>query len=184
MRSDDALMQVLGRGAEPARERAFTELVERHGAGLTAFVWRLTGDRAVADDVVQETFLRVFTARERYREGRASFRTWLYRIARNQALNTMRRRRVRRSEPLFEAADTQRSSPLEGLIGTEDVAQLRAALAALPPADQEVIELRYYQGMSFAEVGEVVGARASAVKQRAWRCLKRLGASLGGEEES
>lgn len=184
MRSDDALMQVLAQGAEPARERAFAELVERHAEGLTAFVWRLTGDRAFADDVVQETFLRVFTARERYQPGKASFRTWLYRIGRNQALNTLRRQRVRRSERLLEAADPQRGSPLEGLIGGEDVAQLRDALDALAPADREVIELRYYQGMSFAEVGEVLGARASAVKQRAWRCLKRLGACLGGEERT
>lgn len=185
MNLDDSLMQALAQGQGSARERAFQELVARHGAGLTAFAHRLINDPHRAEDVVQETLLRVYQSRERYApDGGATFRTWLYRIARNLALNTRRAERLRQSGRLRELP-LDRPGPLSKLITQGDHAEVQQAIASLDARDREVLALRYHQGLSYAEIAGVVGAPSTAaVKQRAWRCLTKLRAQLAPEESS
>ena len=97
--SDDTLMGRLRGGSRAARDAAFQELVRRHARGLRAYVVPIAG-AAQADDVIQDTFLRVYQHRDRYETGPATFRSWAYRIARNLALN--KRRKEGRVRPLAD----------------------------------------------------------------------------------
>src|SRR5690349_997881 len=125
--------------------RAFEELVRRHRTPVFSFLFRLTGDRGRAEDLCQETFLRVVRASEEW-EPRALFRTWLYAVARNQATDEARRRAFRRTEPLdapgraAEAADDP--PPDRAAEGALLRPKLEAALAALPSEQREVFVLR------------------------------------------
>jgi RNA polymerase sigma-70 factor (ECF subfamily) len=89
--------------------RAFEELVRRHRTPVFSFLLRLVGDRGRAEDLCQETFLRVVAASERW-EPRALFRTWLYAVARNQAFDEGRRQAFRRTEPLDDPARAAQAS--------------------------------------------------------------------------
>lgn len=173
-------------GSDPvARERAFRELVRRHGGAVSRFASSYGLDRAASEDVVQESFLRVYQARDRYRaKGGASFRTWLLTIARNQALDRRRRASRRPAQPLLDPEQAGADSdlgPVAALLGALDAEAVRAAVAALPDPDREVIALRFYEQLTYAEIGEVVSATSAAVKQRVWRTLQRLRTSLGEE---
>ncbi|MEZ6184960.1 MAG: sigma-70 family RNA polymerase sigma factor [Planctomycetota bacterium] len=173
--TDDALMGRLRRGSPPARDAAFRELVRRHARGLRAYVAPIAGP-AQADDVIQETFLRVYQHRQRYEAGPASFRTWAYRIARNLALN--RRRKEQRVRPLEDVGSGRLVAAGKGpeakLTAQLEGDALRAAIEGLGRSDREVVTLRFQRGLSYSEIAEVTGASPAAVKQRTWRALKRL----------
>ena len=177
--SDDALMERLRGGSRSARDKAFHELVRRHARGLRAYVVPIAGSGR-ADDVVQDTFLRVYQHRDRYRAGPASFRSWAYRIARNLALNS--RRKEGRVRPLEDAGSgrlvAQGRDPQAKLEAALEGEAVRAAVDGLGRADREVIALRFQRGLSYAEIAEVTGASPAAVKQRAWRALRRLRQTL------
>tara|TARA_R110002072_G_scaffold302433_2_gene485371 strand:+ start:848 stop:1402 length:555 start_codon:yes stop_codon:yes gene_type:complete len=174
--SDDDLMARLSDSPRAAQEAAFRELVSRHSRGLRSFVAPLVGSRA--DDVVQETFLRIYQHKSRYRQAPTSFRSWAYRIARNLALNSQRKEgRIRPLEAASPPLDPSRA-PSSGLDDQERREELRSALAGLAGKEREVVELRYQRGLSYAEIAEVVGASPAAVKQRAWRALQRLRGEL------
>jgi RNA polymerase sigma-70 factor (ECF subfamily) len=180
-------MQVLRSSPGPAREAAFRELVRRHAATVRAVAVSVTGDGAAAEDVVQEVFLRVYQARERYVADRASFRTWLARIARNLALNARRdgARRRARSTALLDsdaAPAAPDALPGEALEADDRARALRAAIERLPAAEREVLALRYQQGLSYDEIGEAMGAGAPAIKQRAWRAMQRLRSIFDGSD--
>lgn len=175
--ADDELMQRVRDGSTRDREGAFRELVRRHAGGLCSYVAPIAGS-AQAEDLVQETFLRVYQERQRYRAGPASFRSWLFRIARNLALNA--RRKDARQRPLDDAPTPVAASPgpLEALAARGARLELGEALAGLPPAEREVLVLRYQRGLGFAELGRVLGISPAAAKQRAWRALQRLRAQM------
>lgn len=179
---DDALMSRLARGGEPG-EVAFRELVARHGPGLSRHLASITGDRTLAEDLLQEALLRVFQRREKWRAGQASLRTWLHRVARNLAVDALRRRKLRGAEGL-DAADEEvddAPGPEEALAGRLRVDALRSALAGLPARDREVVSLRFEEDLSHAEIGAITGASEGAVKQRVWRALSRLARELEGD---
>lgn len=177
---DDRLMEALRRSVGPARDAAFRALVRRHAGAVRGLAATIVADPEQAEDVVQETFLRVYQARDRYEAGAASFRTWLLRIARNLALNDVRNRRRRRAEPLDEQADSD-EGPLAALEEGDRARLVSEAVARLGATEREVIALRFQQGLSYDEIGAVVGAGAPAAKQRTWRALQRLRALLGVE---
>lgn len=182
-------MDALRSSTGPARDAAFRELVRRHAATVRAVAVSVMGDGAQAEDVVQEVFLRVYQARERYVADRASFRTWLARIARNLALNARRdgaRRRARSSSMSLLDSDAvpaaPGASPGEALEADDRARALRSAIERLPAAEREVLALRYQQGLSYDEIGEAMGAGAPAIKQRAWRALQRLRTIFDGSD--
>jgi RNA polymerase sigma-70 factor (ECF subfamily) len=177
---DDELMAVLASADSAGRERAFRELVRRHAAALTRWVDCVVCDPGHSDDVVQETFLRVFQARERYTPGAAAFRTWLYRIARNRALDGLRAQKRRPVERLASDAGPVLAdpSPEATLLARERAERLRAAVETLPPGDREAVLLRYDEELSYDAIADLIGASASAVKQRVFRARKRLRALM------
>jgi RNA polymerase sigma-70 factor (ECF subfamily) len=165
--------------------RAFEVLVRRHRTPVFSFLLRLTGDRGRAEDLCQETFLKVVRASAEWAP-RARFQTWLYAIARNQAVDEARRQAFRRAEPLEAAvaAASPDPAPDAGAEATLLRPKLEAALAALPEEQREVFLLREYAGLRFAEIAGVTGVPENTVKSRmryALEALREKLAALGVE---
>ena len=165
--SDERLMR---RFAERGDTAAFDELVVRHTRGALAVARRLLGDEALAEDVVQEAFLRVVRARDRYQAGRP-FGPWFYTIVRRVAVDTARRRaRDRRA-----AAEAARwTDGVEGGPADGERVSVEEMLAPLPEGERTVLVLRVVEGLSFREVAAALGLSVEAAKKRAQRGLARL----------
>jgi len=169
--TDEQLMRKFQRGDA----RAFETLMRRHRTPVHSFLCRLTGDRVRAEDLLQETFLRVVRSAREW-EPKALFRTWVFTIARNLAADEARRRSFRATEPLEgERPDgSRRAEPVaEATRAPDDAAadaQLRplleAALLALPAEQREVFLLREHAGLSFPEIAGATGVNENTVKSR------------------
>jgi len=137
----------------------------------------LTNNRAIAEELVQEAFARVW-ASPHTPQAEPDFRRWLYRAITNLARDYHRRRLL---EATIRFWAPPAVDPLDEVVHrAQDRALLRALLAA-PFADRQAIYLHYFDGLSFAEVGEVVGASEAAARVRVHRALKRLRGRLGPE---
>jgi RNA polymerase sigma-70 factor (ECF subfamily) len=158
---------------------AFEDLVRRHRTPLFSFLLRLTGDRGRAEDLCQETFLKVVRASGEWRP-RATFRTWAYAIARNQAFDELRRQAFRKTEPLGEPEmpASEATAPDRAAEGALLRPKLEAALAALPDEQREVFLLREHAGLRFHEIAEVTGVPENTVKSRMRYALEGLRARL------
>jgi RNA polymerase sigma factor (sigma-70 family) len=158
-RTDRDLMLAV-RGGDLA---ALDALFVRHHGRLYGFLARLTGNRATAEDLVQEVFLRVLRARERY-HGDGSFTAWLFRIARNVAAGEYGTRRE--TMPLDDMVDVgaAESDPIGEMETAEDLARLERALLAVAPQHREVLLLRGVEDLSHREVGEVLGCTEGAAR--------------------
>ena len=171
--SDERLMLRFRAGDGPA----FEVLVRRHRTPVFSFLLRLTGDRARAEDLCQETFLKVVRASGDW-EPRARFRTWLFAIARNQAVDEARRQAFRRADPLdgapASAAVSDGPSPDRSAESALVRPKLEAALAALPEEQREVFLLREYAGLKFHEIASVTGVAENTVKSRMRYALEGL----------
>jgi RNA polymerase sigma-70 factor (ECF subfamily) len=164
--------------------RAFEVLVRRHRTPVFSFLLRLTGDRGRAEDLCQETFLKVVKAAPGWEE-RARFRTWMFSIARNLAVDESRRAAFRRVETLdaeggagAAEARSEDPAPDRAVEATLLRPKLEAALAALPPEQREVFVLREHAGLRFAEIAEVTGVPENTVKSRMRYALEALRAKL------
>jgi RNA polymerase sigma-70 factor (ECF subfamily) len=155
---DLACVQRVGRGDQ----RAFRELVDRYLDAITRFALRTLGDRGEAEEVAQETFLRLWTGAADF-EPHAQVKTWLYRIARNQCIDRIRKRRAHGQEvELDREAGEDRPSAL--LLRKQTAAQVGEALATLPERQREAITLVHYEGLSGAEACEVLSVSAEALE--------------------
>jgi RNA polymerase sigma-70 factor, ECF subfamily len=158
--------------------RAFEALVDRHRPGVFRFLARLVGERARAEDLCQECFLRVVQQADRWEE-RARFRTWLYAVARNLAADEARRAVHRRTEPLD---GTEPASEARGPDRAAEDALLRprieTAIRALPAEQREVFLLREYEDVPFADIAEITGAPLPTVKSRMRYALEALRRAL------
>lgn len=182
--SDDELMALVQGGTGSRRDDAFRTLVQRHAGAVTTVVRSVLGRAEGAEDATQDVFLRVYEARERYVPGRAPFRGWLLKIARNLALNVRRSRKVRSAVALDEAADLEESdvNPARVLDLRLSVEAVTEAVRNLPAGEREIVELRFREGLSYEEIGVVLGSGAAALKQKTWRALERLRGLLGAAE--
>lgn len=164
-----------------AGERAaFDGLVQRHQRSIYYLVLRYVGNEADAADVTQKAFVRAFTSISGFR-GESSFRTWLYRVAINLALNHLRDHRRRAATALADVGEHELMVAPQGLAGIadgQDAATLRRAVAELPPKQRMVLELRIYDELSFREVAELSGCTENAAKVNFHHAIKRLRAIL------
>src|SRR5262245_60480791 len=165
---------------------AFRVLVERHSRALFCLAFRMTGSEQDAEDVVQETLLRVHRKIGHF-DARASFRTWLYRIAVNCSLDAVRARK-RRSE-LAGPVDAEMEDPIESFaapgptpdrIAMSDEARRRIAQAMreLSAAERTAFVLRHYDGMCIDDVSRVLGCRPGAARHCVFRAVQKLRRAL------
>jgi RNA polymerase sigma factor (sigma-70 family) len=184
MPSDEDLMERYQGGDQAA----FRMLFQRHARRVHGFLLRHTGDRSRADDLLQQTWLKLHRARDSYRPG-APFSPWLYTIAANTRRDAARAD-GRSAEELTSDGETPgaAAAPIDRSEAADLHERIRAALAALPEGQREVILLHRVQELSFAEVAQVVGASEGAVRVRAHRgyvALRRMLAppDAGAREE-
>jgi len=146
---------------------AFREIVERHSRKLFGAAYRLTGNQAHADDVVQETFLRAYRNLHRF-DARSQLGTWLYRIAVNCSMDLMRKesRRAARetTEDKVEMATLEAQDPRpDRLAESGEVGRaVTQVLRALSPTERTVFVLRHFEGYSSVEIGQLLGMRSGA----------------------
>ncbi len=169
--------------------RAFEVLVHRHERGLFSFLVRMLHDAQVAEDLFQETFLRVVRSADSFKRS-ARFKTWLYTIARNLAVDHMRRSVHRRALSLDAPVGHDDGASFIDLVASaapgsdrraqdrEFVEALARALADLPAEQREVFLLREYEAMPFKEIAEVVDAPVNTVKSRMRYALEGLRRAL------
>lgn len=153
---DDALMLGVGRG-DP---QAYRELADRYLAGIVRYATRMLGQKAEAEDVAQETFLRLWRDAGRYEARGHKPSTWLYRVAHNLCLDRLRKRRPEASPDHEQASDRTSAQ----LIQRELSEHVNAALAKLPERQRAAIALVHYEDKSLEEAGLVLGCAASAVE--------------------
>ena len=157
----------------PYSLRGYEALVRKYEAAVFSFCLGIVSNEADASEVTQDTFLRVFHHITKF-EGRSSFKTWLYSIARNQSLTRIadNKRRAEREAPMPEGFEEQ----AVGQIGTEveQQGEALAALAELGDEDREILTLRHIANMRLNEVAKTMGLGPSAAKMRYKRALERL----------
>jgi RNA polymerase sigma-70 factor (ECF subfamily) len=188
VRSDEALMLAYQKGDA----RAFAELVARHEKPLWNFLRRFTSDAASAEDLLQETFMRVVKSAESYQPS-ARFRTWLYTIARNLCTDHARSRAHRKAQSLDATSSRDSDAPrmAETVSGADPGGeqrtltrelgvQLERALAELPELQREVFVMRELLDLPFAEIAHAVGVSEATVKSRMRYALERMRLSLAG----
>lgn len=154
---------------------AFAALVDRHQDALVAYLARLSGSAERAEELAQETFVRVHRTLGRYRE-RGRFAAWLYRVATNaQRSDQRRRRRWRAIAPVFAASSPESPcTAADQLLELELQRQLRRALARLPLRFRAPLVLHELEGLSVRDVAEVLGCAEGTVKSRLARARARL----------
>lgn len=158
-------------------DEAFRLLVERHSRSIYRSAFRITGNAADADDVVQETFLRSYRAMGSF-DARASFTTWLHRIAINCSLDLIdsrkrREHRINDVEDLSVLASTD-ASPDRLALGSEMQSAIAAAMAQLTGNERTAFVLRHFEGMPLEEIGQILGTRLNATKNTVFRAVRKL----------
>jgi len=167
---------------------AFDALFRRWSGPLLRYLERMLRDLAEAEELVQEVFLRVHRARDRYTP-EARFSTWLYRIATNLALNELRRPRRR---AVHRSAEGEAAPPLAGhepspervVDARRAAAALRRELERLPDKQRAALCLVAVEGLSYAEVAEALGVTQKAVKSLVHRARSALAVRVAGAERT
>jgi len=159
---------------------AYAELVDRYGGRLHAMLLHLAdGDHDLAAEFTQEAFVRAYANLAQF-AGASSFYTWIWRLARNRALDLLARKRPRNVdlEPLGAVASD--AAPGTALADAELHAAVRAALATLPADQREVLLLREYEGLDYSEIATVLAVPEGTVKSRINRARAALRERLAG----
>jgi RNA polymerase sigma-70 factor, ECF subfamily len=179
--SDAAVMLRVAEGDEAG----FTYLAEKYHRPMIHFLYRMVGNHAVAEELAQEVFLRVYRARSSYR-AEARFTTWLYRIATNLAVNHARDTKHERAAQTvyLDAPDEETGttpdladddpSVEERMLRDERMAAIRRHVMALPERQRMAVLMHKYQGMDYRQIGEVLKLSESATKSLLFRAYQTL----------
>lgn len=187
-------------------QQAWRRLVEAYSDRLFGLIVRQSGDRELAQEITQATFVKIVTELERYEE-QGQFESWLFRIAMNKLRDEIRRRKrqARTAGSFADPADDADGSedawsaiqdsviarapsapidPLEALDRDEQIARLRGAIAQLPEADRQILEMRHTAGLSFPQIAETLEQPLGTVLARGHRALAKLRKLLLTEPET
>lgn len=164
---------------------AAAELYDRYGRLIYALVFRMVRNQAVAEELVQEAFLRVWHRAQFFDAEKGGFTTWILAVARNQAIDYLRS--VTGRQWKGEVAMDRMDEPAlfqgieEDLIQTDRIRQIRAAIGTLKETHRQVIELAYFEGLSQTEIAERISQPLGTVKTWMRTGLKLLRDELGGK---
>ena len=184
--TDETLMTLVARGNSAALEA----LYDRYASRVLGISLKIVADQALAEDILQETFWRVWQSAATFQSQLGPFTSWLFRIARNLSIDVYRRRTVRPqvfmgangSDPILEATpdpNTDVAEQAQSMLQSEEV---RRALDSLPGVQRQVIEMAYFYGMTRQEIAEVTGEALGTIHTRARLALQKLRGELEREE--
>jgi RNA polymerase sigma-70 factor, ECF subfamily len=171
----------IAHGLKKQNPELLDRLIELYQHRLLRYLLFLTGKREVAEDLFQETWMRVLLRGAQY-NGKARFDTWLFTIARNLVIDLSRKRTMASLDEMSERGEDERPfeiamegpSPLEQFQSREDCAEVGEVLLKLEPTYREVLVLRFYEELSLEEIATVTKAPLSTVKSRLYRGLAAL----------
>jgi len=179
------------RAAQRGEESAFEELVRQYDQNVLRMAFHLLGSTEDANDIYQETFLRVYRNLHRFRHD-CSFHTWLYRIVTNLCLDVLRKRKVRKEEsPTVATSEGEldrmdsvpdsraHGDPQRELFSRQLEGRIREVLTSLTPRERIVFEMRHYEGMRLREIGEALDTTEEAAKNCLFRATQKMRAALG-----
>ncbi|HYP06146.1 MAG TPA: RNA polymerase sigma factor [Bryobacteraceae bacterium] len=167
---------------------SFALLLERHRNPVVHFLYRMVQNQAVAEELAQEVFLRVYRSRGSY-EPTAKFSTWLFRIATHLALNWIRDGRHEKALESLDSPAGADDAPMrqfsdgapsveQTLVRQARMAEIRAAIEALPEKQKAAVLMHKYQEMEYSQIASVLGCSESAVKSLVFRAYQTLRARL------
>ena len=172
---------VIAQGLKRQDADLLDDLIVRYQHRLLRYLLYLTGNREVAEDLFQETWMRVLLRGAQY-NGNARFDTWLFTIARNLLIDLRRKRTMASLDEMCEAAEDERPfevaseapNPFDHYKSQEDATRVAAALLTLDPLHREVLVLRFHEDLALEEIATVTRAPLSTVKSRLYRGLAAL----------
>ena len=187
-KSDEDLMRQLQTGDL----HSFDTLVKRWEKPLLNYCYRMVNDIALAEDLRQEVFLRIYRSAKTFR-ARAKFSTWMYRIATNLCIDTLAKQQRRKETPIAAYIESEPEDINERLIDLSEApdtvlvkkeieSRVRLALASLPEDQRVVVIMRHYNSMKFREIATVVECPISTVKSRMAAGMERLSRILSSQE--
>ena len=166
---------------------AFSTLYQLSSAHLLGVILRITSDRAQAEDVLQEVFINVWRSAQSFEAARAQPMTWLTSIARNKAIDSLRRRKTEvatvsrhlqgdddEDNDLLQAMPSAEAGPMELLLQAAEARQVNHCVEGLSTQQQQCVALAFYQGLSHSEVAEHLGQPLGSVKSWVRRALGAL----------
>lgn len=172
--------QAIARALRRRDPEVIDRLVSQYHYRLLRYLVYLTSRREQAEDLVQETWMRVLERAGQY-NGSSRFEPWLFSIARNLAIDHLRRRQnAAASDEVLELPAPELHSPFAAAAKSEDARRIAGALEALEPIYREALLLRFQEEMSLQEIAEVAGAPVSTISSRIHRGLSILRARLEG----
>jgi len=179
---------VIARGLRRRDPDLLDRLIEQYQHRLLRYLLYLAGNRELAEDLFQETWIRVLECGHRY-DGEHAFSTWLYAVARNLTIDYLRKRNPVSLDGLmedeehvpFEPADT-RPPAWELVAQHEQAERISAALVSIPAEYRETVLLRFQEGLTLEEIATVTGAPVGTVKSRLYRGLNMLMSRLKGAQ--
>jgi RNA polymerase sigma-70 factor (ECF subfamily) len=165
---------------------SFGVLLDRHRVSVVHFLYRMVQNHAVAEELAQEVFLRVYRSRATY-EATAKFTTWLFRIATHLALNSLRDGKHERAQERLDDSSSDlparqvrdvRPSIEQSMVSEARLDEVRRAIAALPEKQRAAVLMHKYQEMEYTQIAKVLTCSESAVKSLLFRAYETLRARL------
>jgi RNA polymerase sigma-70 factor (ECF subfamily) len=172
--ADEDLISLVETNDDP---QAFATLYDRHSRAAFSLAYRMMGEHHAAEDLVQESFLKLWRAARSYRPERASVRTWLLSIVHNRAIDQLRSRASRRRTQEKVEAVAPRFEPSEAFaqsLANSQREQVREAMRSLPQEQLKILELAYFSGYSHVEIAELLDVPLGTVKGRMRLGLKKI----------
>lgn len=183
MTTDDN--SILGAGLHRRDPEVLDHLIEQYQHRLYRYLLFLTGDRALAEDLFQETWVRVLERGHQY-NSKSKFESWLFAIARNLVIDVSRRKKIRsldeladpESEHPYEPPDERSASVLQLLVTRENEQAVQLSLLKIPAYYREVLLLRFQEELGLEDIASVLATPLSTVKSRLYRGLTALKSAL------
>jgi RNA polymerase sigma-70 factor (ECF subfamily) len=163
-------------------DEAYREVVARFGDSLFGYIYTITGDHHLSEDVISETYLRMVEKIDSYTFYGVPFKAWLYRIAHNLAITASKRAGRTAGGDTLEAAAPSANDPAATVAARIEAEELRSAIAELTEEQRQVILLRFVAGHSPGEVAQAMDKTENAIKQMQFRALRSLGRLLAARE--
>lgn len=168
------------RAAQVGDRSAFARLVDRYWDRLYRWLYQVTRDRHLAEDLTQETFLKAFVAVQSFRAG-SNFRAWVFRIGHNNLVNHTRTERRTKHQLPEDLAATDATSAEDATANREALAAISKAVAELPPEFRAALMLRVNEGLSFRDVARVLETTEETARWRVFKARQKLMKTLAPE---